>query len=192
MEDLSLHILDIAQNSVDGGARHIEISIEEDSRENLLTIVIADDGTGMDEMMIKELTDPFFTTKGKKVGLGIPLLAQSAREADGNVTVRSEQGSGTTIKATFRLDHVDRRPVGDLTSTLLAIISGNPHIDVLFDYRIDSAEYSFDSMEVRKQLGDVPINYIGAISLLRKTLSDGMESLRKGGSDEQRKGTGNR
>ncbi len=185
MEDISLHILDIAQNSIDAGAGRIEISIEEDRKADVLVLRIRDDGRGMDRESLKALKDPFFSTKGKKTGLGIPLLAQSAREAGGDVTVESEPGGGTTLEATLRLGHIDRKPLGDLTSTLLVLIGGNPDIDVLFRYRIDDREYRLDTAEIKEQLGEVPINYPDVLSLLRRDIGEGIKELRKGGQDEQ-------
>ncbi len=179
-----MHILDVARNSIDAGANRIVISIEEDTRGDILRLIIKDNGIGMDKETLKKLTDPFFTTKGKKTGLGIPLLAQAARETGGNITVHSETGNGTTLQTTFSLNHIDRKPLGDLTSTIVALIAGNPDIDLIFKYRIDNNEYILNTAEIKRQLGEVPINCSGALSVLRKDISEGIKNLRKGGKHE--------
>ena len=192
MQDISMHILDIALNSIDAGASRIVISIEEDTGGDILRLTIKDNGRGMDTDTLKSLTDPFFTTKGKKTGLGIPLLAQSAREAGGNITVHSEAGKGTTLQATFSLSHIDRKPLGDLTSTIVTLIAGNPDIDLIFKYRIDNNEYTLNTAEIKRQLGEVPINYPGVLSVLRNDISAGITRLGKGGKDEYGEGSCNR
>ncbi len=181
MQDISMHILDIAGNSIDAGATRIAVTVEEDAEGDTLRVTIEDDGKGMDADTVRRLTDPFFSTKRKKTGLGIPLLAQSAREAGGGIRVRSAPGGGTTVEAEFRLSHIDRKPLGDLTSTLTALIGGNPEVDLLFRYRAGGGEYVLDTADVKRQLGDVPISYPGALSVLRKEISAGMRRLGKGG-----------
>jgi hypothetical protein len=189
MQDISMHILDIAGNSIDAGANRIVISIEEDTKRGILRLIVKDNGRGMDEETLKRLTDPFFTTKGKKTGLGIPLLAQSARETGGNLTVHSETGKGTTLQATFSLNHIDRKPLGDLTSTIVTLICGNPDTDLIFKYRVDNNEYILDSAEIKRQLGEIPISYPGVLSILRKDISLGIKRLGKGGKHEYGEGS---
>ncbi|HDH00245.1 MAG TPA: ATP-binding protein [Nitrospirae bacterium] len=174
MEDLSLHILDIAENSVSAGASVIQIKITEDIKENVLLVEISDNGEGMDENAVKAVTDPFFTTKaerGRRVGLGIPLLAQAAREADGDISIVSEKGRGTTIKARFQHDHIDRKPVGDIAMTLTILISANPEIDFVFEYKRNDQSYEVDTREIREELEDVPINDPAVIKFIKDSIS---------------------
>ncbi|MBU1486823.1 ATP-binding protein [bacterium] len=152
MEDLSLHILDVAENSVAAGAKRIEIRIEEKPEKNLLEIEIIDDGCGMDEEEIKKALDPFYTTRTtRRVGLGLPLLAQSARETGGSIEIDSRPGKGTRIKATFIYSHIDRRPIGDLYQTLKVLILGNPGVDFLFVHKKGEEEYRLDTRELNKK-----------------------------------------
>lgn len=134
MEDLSLHIMDIAENSLRSGARHVGITLIEDRKGDLLTLEIADDGKGMDDATEQKAADPFFTTKeGKRFGLGLSLLAQSAEEAGGYMTVESGIGRGTKVTAKFVLGHIDRRPLGDIEKTVRCLTSAHP--DVIFEFR---------------------------------------------------------
>ncbi len=126
MEDLSLHVLDVVENSIAAAARRVVIRIVEDTEFDQLLIVIADDGHGMDKETVQRALDPFFSTRGtKRIGLGIPLLAQAARESDGSLELLSEVGTGTTIRARFRLSHPDRKPLGDMPATVHA--GNGPH-----------------------------------------------------------------
>ncbi len=151
MEDLSLHILDIVENSISARARKIEIKIVEDMKEDLLAIEITDDGKGMNEDTLKNVLDPFFTTKAKKrVGLGLPLFAQSARETGGDIRIESKPGEGTRIRATFGLSHIDRRPIGDICESLKVLIVANPDINFVYEYQKDGAGYRLDTMEIEK------------------------------------------
>jgi signal transduction histidine kinase len=156
MEDLSLHILDIAENSISGSAKRIEIRIEEDPGSDVLTIEIKDDGKGMDEQTLQKALDPFFTTRPvlsaaegtrRRVGLGLPLLAQAARQTDGKIELDSKPGQGTTVKATFSLSHLDRQPVGDIQETIRTLVAGHPEIDFLYEHKTNDSIYRFDTRE---------------------------------------------
>jgi signal transduction histidine kinase len=148
MEDLSLHILDIAENSISGSAKRIEIRIEEDPGSDMLTIEIKDDGKGMDEQTLQKALDPFFTTRTtRRVGLGLPLLAQAARQTDGKIELDSKPGHGTTVKATFSLSHLDRQPMGDIQETIRTLVAGHPEIDFLYEHKTNDSIYRFDTRE---------------------------------------------
>ena len=148
MEDISLHLLDIAENAVRAGAMTITIEILEDKSKDLLSVCIKDDGSGMDEEMVKNAVDPFFTTKeGRKTGLGLPLLSLAAQQTGGNLNIESQKGSGTTITAIFKPSHPDMKPMGNITETLTTLIVGNPSIRLIFDYKVDGDDFHFDSKE---------------------------------------------
>lgn len=152
MEDLSLHILDIAENSISSSAKTIEIRIEEDPAKDLLSIEIRDDGKGMDEQTVQKALDPFFTTKpARKVGLGLSLLAQATRESDGTIELDSRPGRGTTVRATFRTSHPDCKPMGDVYETLRTLVACHPQIDFLFEYKTNGSVYHFDTRETLRQ-----------------------------------------
>ena len=150
MEDLSLHILDIVENSIRAKASMVEIKVIEDIRKDLLTIEIKDNGQGIDEETIKKVIDPFFTTRTtRKVGLGLPLLSQAARESGGDVEIASKVGKGTKITATFGYSHIDRKPLGNMEITLITLIAGNPEVDFIYEHKSDELECHLDSKEIR-------------------------------------------
>ena len=143
-----MHILDIAENSIASSAGRIEIRIEEDTGRDVLTIEIKDDGKGMDEQTLHKTLDPFFTTRTtRRVGLGLPLLAQAARQTDGKIELDSKPGQGTTVKATFSLSHLDRQPMGDMQETIRTLVAGHPEIDFLYEYKTNDSIYHFDTRE---------------------------------------------
>lgn len=136
MEDISLHILDIVENSLNAGAKNIEIKLTEDRKKNLLTLKIKDDGCGMGKETLKNCLDPFFTAdKRKKTGLGLSLLSQSAKESGGEVKVISSKGEGTTVIATFRLNNIDTKPKGDINETINVLKA--THKDIKFTYKME-------------------------------------------------------
>ena len=148
MEDLSLHILDIVENSVRAGAEEIEIRIKEDTQADSLEIEIRDDGSGMDAQTQERALDPFFTTKSvRKVGLGLSLFREAARESGGDLEVESVPGEGTRIKATFKHSHIDRRPLGDMARTLQTLMIGSPDIRYRYIHQKDGQEIRFDSSD---------------------------------------------
>jgi len=150
MEDLSLHILDIVENSIRAKASRIMIKVTEDIEKDFLTIEIRDNGQGIDEETIKKVLDPFFTTRTtRKVGLGLPLLSQAARESGGDVQIESEVGRGTRVKATFGYSHIDRKPLGNMEATLRALIVGNPEVDFIYKHKKGELEYRLDTKGIR-------------------------------------------
>jgi signal transduction histidine kinase len=152
MEDLSLHILDVAENSISSSAKRIEIRINEDPKKDVLTIEIKDDGKGMDEQTLQKALDPFFTTRTtRRVGLGLPLLAQAARETDGKIELDSNPGRGTTVKAMFRYGHPDRKPIGDIYETIRTLVMSHPEIDFLYEHTKNGSLYRFDTREIDKK-----------------------------------------
>lgn len=137
MEDLSLHILDIVENAITANASKIDIYIDEDKEKDLQAIEISDNGSGMDEDAIKKVLDPFFTTKRhKRIGLGIPLFAQAARESEGEMKIESAVNKGTRIKTTFKLSHIDRKPLGDMNETMRVLKASHPEVAFTYEYVI--------------------------------------------------------
>lgn len=140
MEDFSLHLLDVAENALAAGAGRIEISIFERSKEDLMTIEIKDNGCGMDEQTVSRALDPFYTTKPeKRVGLGLPMLAQAAREAGGDMQIQTAPGKGTTVQASFKLSHPDLKPLGDIMATMATLGCAHPQVHFVFEHRQDGA-----------------------------------------------------
>lgn len=150
MEDLSLHILDIVENSIEAKASKIRIKINEDIKRDLLTIEIKDNGKGMDEETLKKAIDPFYTTRStRRVGLGLPLLAQATKESGGNFEIKSKAGKGTEIKATFQHSHIDRKPLGDINSTLTTLMIAHPEIDFIYEYQNAETKFSLDTSKIK-------------------------------------------
>jgi hypothetical protein len=176
MEDLSLHILDVVENSTAAGATLIEIRIRLDSQRDLLEIRIKDNGRGMDTRMAQAATDPFVTTRTtRRVGLGLPFLKQATEEAGGTFAIHSALGRGTEIVASFKAGHIDRKPLGDIAATMVALILGNPDIDFLYEGDFDGITASLDTRETKEQLGEVPITDPAVLSLIQELLSGGAE-----------------
>jgi len=178
VQDLSLHILDIVENSLAAGARRVEIRIDENLKEDRMTIEIVDDGCGMDEEMMQRALDPFFTTKiVRRVGLGLPLLSESCRMSNGELGLQSSPGQGTKVRATFQHSHIDRKPLGNMGDTLVTLIVGHPEVDLLYEHRKDGAFFSLDTREIKAALGDVPLNEPRVISALRSHILEGLGEL---------------
>lgn len=149
MQDLSLHILDVVENSIRAEAKLVEISVVEDVEKDVLTLTIKDNGKGMPPETERRAADPFYTTKsGRRFGMGLALLAQAAREAEGTFEMSSTPGIGTRIKATFRYSHPDRKPLGDIPATLEALTAGNAGTDFLYEHRRGTQVARFDTRKV--------------------------------------------
>lgn len=164
MKELSLHVLDIAKNSVKAGATLIRITLEE--TDNTLKMTVADDGCGMREEILRGVVDPFYTTRTtRKVGMGLPLLKLSAEQTGGSLTVTSRHESeypeshGTEVVALFYKDHIDFTPMGDIIATVITLLQGSPNIDFLFLHTAKGLCATLDTREMRQILGaDIPLD----------------------------------
>jgi DNA mismatch repair ATPase MutL len=174
MEDLSLHILDVAENSIEANARRVAIRVEELVSKDRLVLEIVDNGRGMSPEEVSRALDPFFTTKkAKRVGLGLPLLAQAARATGGKATVRSIPGRGTKVRATFRLSHIDLQPLGDVAETLTVLMVAHPEVRFRYTHKTEAGSYIFRSHSGRAQ--SRPRN----ISEIKKNIRGGIVRVRR-------------
>ena len=182
MDELSLNILDIAQNSIAAEAALVEIDVEEDSSSDRITIRVKDNGKGMSEEFLKDVHDPFITTRTtRKIGLGISFLKEAAEITGGSVEIESKLGVGTTITAFFVMSHIDRQPIGNLTETIITLASLNPDIDFIIRYKVNENEFVFSTQEVKALLGeDAALNSPAIITFLTEYVSEHIENLSGG------------
>lgn len=153
MRELSLHILDIAENGIRAGADRVMIRVEESCAADRLTLCVEDNGCGMPEEKIRHIDDPFVTTrKTRRIGLGLSLLASAARRCQGDISVEVGRENGTRVTATFCRSHIDRAPLGDMAATMEVLIMGNPHIDFRYTHRLDGREFNLDTQDLKAEL----------------------------------------
>lgn len=173
MPEISLNILDVAENSTRAGASLVQITVDVQPEADKLTVIIADDGCGMTPEQIRQVTDPFYTSRTtRKVGLGVPFFKFAAESTGGSFSIESEPGRGTMVTAVFTLNHIDRMPLGDMTATIHALIQGHPATDFLYVYRCGNKEFSLDTREMRAILGDVPLTAPEISSYLKDYLTE--------------------
>ena len=179
MKEISLHILDIAKNSIRAGASLVGISLVED--DTTLTLTIRDDGCGMDEELLASVKDPFSTTRTtRKVGLGIPLLTMAAGQTGGFVDITSETGEnhGTTLVAKFYTNHIDCMPIGNMPETVATLIQGSPQIDFEFLHVSDRFRVSLDTRQLREILGEeIPLSSPEILLWISQYLEEQYENL---------------
>ncbi|MDO4798048.1 MAG: ATP-binding protein [Coriobacteriales bacterium] len=182
MKELSLNILDVAENSVKAGATLTQILLTEQG--NVLTLEIVDDGCGMSEDVVRSVTDPFYTTRTtRKVGMGIPLLKLACEQTEGSLTISSVTQEedptchGTHVTATFNMDHIDFTPLGDVSASVLTLIQGHPDTDFLFRHQRNGCEVRLDTRELREVLEDVPLNSYDVMEWVSAYLREQYEEL---------------
>ena len=174
MRDLSLHLLDLTQNSISAGASLVEIRLNVDGN-GWLTMVLKDNGCGMSPELLERVTSPFATTRTtRKVGLGIPMMQENAQKAEGDLTIQSEVGKGTELTVTMNTRNIDCLPLGDLSGTLLSLILTNPlRPEFLFAGKTEQGECSFDTREVRAVIGsEIPLNEPSVAQWLKEALEE--------------------
>lgn len=180
MRELSLNILDIAQNSISAGAPLITIEVCENTIDHTLLIGVYDNGKGMSEEQVKSVIDPFFTTRTtRKVGMGIPLFKMAAEQTGGSLEIKSELGVGTEVKAYFKTDSVDFTPLGDVASTIQMLITMNTDRDFVYKHIVNEKEFVCDTREIKAILGDVPLDTYEVSQWLKDFITENTEVLYK-------------
>ncbi len=181
MRELSLNVLDVAQNSVSAGATLIELTVRESTKENTLVIVIKDNGCGMDEEAVRSVQDPFYTTRTtRKVGMGIPLFKMAAEMTGGSLEITSAVGVGTTVTATFCTDHVDFTPLGDINATVLMLVTMHTAIDFLYTFQIDEKAFTLSTAQLKEILGGVPLDTPEVAAWIREYLEEQTQQIHGG------------
>jgi anti-sigma regulatory factor (Ser/Thr protein kinase) len=178
MREISLHILDIVQNSVEAGATRVDLLLTEDRRKDTMEITIADNGRGMDPEFVACVLDPFVTSRTTRhVGLGLPLLRETAEQSGGHLKIDSVKGEGTTVNVVMQHSHIDRPPLGDMKSTLLSIIVGNSIVDLHYVHRLDGETFELDSAEIKRTLDGVPLSDPAVLRWLREFLDQDLTEV---------------
>ena len=180
MREIALHLLDIAENSIAAGATLIEIRVEEDVLNDRLRLMAQDNGRGMDEQMVAQVTDPFVTSRTtRKVGLGIPLFKAAAEACNGHLHINSSLGQGTRVEVEFQRNHIDRMPLGDLAGTMLNLVICHPEIHWLFHYQASNLIFTFDDEPIKTELAGIPLTEPAVLSFIKTMLQEGVQSVRQ-------------
>ena len=178
MKELSMHILDIAMNSISAGSKLIEITIEESKVRNLIKIIIKDDGCGMSDDTIKKVTNPFYTTRTtRKVGLGIPLLKEACERCNGYLNINSEVGKGTLVECAFERDNIDRAPLGNMGDTVMTIINCLEDCELLYNYLTDEKTFVLSTVELRNILDGADIKSSDIMLWIKEYVSENMKIM---------------
>lgn len=177
MRDISLHILDIAENSIRANATLIQMSVLLKETDDTLSVVIEDNGCGMSREMLERVKSPFTTSRTtRKVGLGIPLFAAGCENTGGSLAIESSPGIGTKLKAVYRNSHIDRPPLGDIAETICTLVLMNPELDFVFTARKDQT-FEFDTREIKRTLNGLPITQPEVVKFISEYLKEGMKQV---------------
>jgi hypothetical protein len=175
LRELTLHLLDIAHNSVSAQARTITIGVIENTLADRLHLSVEDDGVGMDAETVQRVTDPFVTSRTtRNVGLGIPLLKAAAESCNGFLNITSRPGVGTRLDVEFQRSHIDRMPLGDIAETVLSLVVGCPDIHWRLIYQFDDDTFEFDDADIKKELEGVSLSDPAVLGFLRGYLLQGI------------------
>jgi hypothetical protein len=163
---------------VRANATTVCINIIEDKETDSLIIEIDDNGNGMDQDEITKALDPFYTTKKvRRIGLGLPMLSEACRKCNGKLTIESAKNKGTHIVAQFRHSHIDRQPIGDMTSTLLMLITGNPDMDFIYTHTKNGVSFTLNTSIIKEAIEDVPINNPEILRFIKNMINEGLNEI---------------
>ncbi|HAF07891.1 MAG: ATP-binding protein [bacterium] len=179
MRDISLHILDIAENSIRAKAKLVQIKLYEDKDQMRFEII--DDGVGMDGELLKMVLDPFFTTKDerkKKFGLGLPLLKQNVEQSDGKFKIESKKGEGTKIFFSINKNHIDALPLGNLEETLWILMTVYEGVDILFTYEKNGKTLKIDSRELKEVFKGLNLSDAQVTGYVKQFIKENLNSIK--------------
>lgn len=178
MPEIALHIMDLVQNCISAMASRIGIFLNESVARDCLELIIADDGKGMSEEFLKNVTSPFTTTRTtRRVGMGIPLLKAGCEATGGSFSIESTLGKGTRLAGTYVFSNIDRPPVGDFIGTVHTLIVCNPTVFFHIGVSTDDGTFDLDTEQMREQLGDLPINDPAISAWIKEYMEEGIKEL---------------
>jgi hypothetical protein len=176
LRDISLHVLDIAENSVAAGAGEVRVEIKEELKKDRFILMIIDDGKGID--LRKKTMDPCYTEKGgRRSGLGLPLLAEAAVRCGGRLRISAGKEGGTTVMAEFKRSHADMKPLGDLGATMAALLGGHPEVGFSLHYELDDRFYDFRSEELKEEVDGAPLNLPAVLEFVKRDVNEGVRRI---------------
>ncbi len=180
MKTLSYHLLDIVQNSLNAGADLVEINIREDDRKGLFSLIITDNGKGMDHNTLQKAIDPYFSTrKERKIGLGLSLLKQNTERTGGRFSIDSEPGKGTRVTAEFVKTHIDCPAIGDLAGTVHQIIVFNSKKDFVYHHYRDGGGFEINSRQIKEVLDQLPLHHPEISRYIEEMIRENLKGLRE-------------
>jgi hypothetical protein len=178
LREISLHLLDIAENSVTAGANRIKLNLTEAHSRDRLYLSVIDNGKGIPRAFLETIKNPFTTSRSnRKVGMGIPLLNQAAIQCEGELSVRSQLGKGTQIWADFRLSHIDRMPVGDLAATYTGLVLGHEDRNWVLRYQVDRSVFYLDDIQIKNEMDGIPLSEPPINSYLRNLIEKEIQNV---------------
>jgi len=178
MKELAMHVYDLMENSTAAGSKDVTLTIRDSLADNDFHFTIVDNGKGMSPEFLARVTDPYTTSRTtRKVGLGLPLIKMNTENCGGGMKLTSALGRGTTLEFWFQHDHWDRPPMGDLTGTLVMLVSQHEDIHFVIRYVTDRGEYTFDTDEVREALGGMTMNNVEIIGMLKEMVSENLRDI---------------
>src|SRR5574344_2132805 len=176
-------IADITANSVEAGSSHVTVECLQTP--DALDVIVKDNGKGMSRETLMKAEDPFYTDGKKhpnrKVGLGIPVLIQTAEETDGRWNITSAVGKGTTVFMQFNLANIDTPPVGSLVD-LFAEVMVLPSKTSGYDMDIHRTnnnpvlDYRLNRKEIQDALGG-DLETVESIKLLHEYIESQEQGL---------------
>jgi len=174
IEDLAMHLADLVENSLRAGARHISVALRRQG--DWLEMEVGDDGCGVLDHDLPQIVDPFYTTKPRAtIGLGLPLLAQTAEETGGTCSIERRGGGGMRVVASWGWAHPDRPPLGDIVGTLVPLIATSPEVEFTVELGDDQGTWRLCTGEVRERLGEIPLTHPDVLRFLEGALREGMD-----------------
>jgi len=180
MKELSLHILDITQNSIRAKAKSVKLQIIESLVENELTIIIEDDGCGIPENQLAGVTDPFVTSRTtRKVGLGLSLFKAAAEACGGSFLISSTEGVGTKVVGSFRHDHIDRAPLGNMADTILTMIMSFGETDLYYEHDYNNQQFILNTREIKETLEVESLNEPEILNWIREHVMEGLKEIQE-------------
>lgn len=172
LQDLAMHILDLGENAIRANADFIVIELLLDDVADTISLIIKDNGCGMDEEMLKRVVDPFYSTRTtRKIGLGLPFIKELSELCNGSFELTSQVNQGTTLRVVLQKSHWDTPPLGDVGEAIMMLVQAKPTIDYQFHYR-HQIDFYVDTCEIKEQLEDVSIAELEILLWLKEYINE--------------------
>lgn len=180
MNELSLYLLDIVQNSIKADSKNIIINIIEDTKEDLLSIEVIDDGKGMSEETLKKVTDPFFTSRlTRRVGLGIPIFKELCETCLGSFQIKSQEKKGTRLIGTLKHSNIDRPPMGNIVDTIYTLIINDEKVEILYNHSFNDKKFTLNTKELKQILDGISFKQMDVMIWIKDYIKEGLRFIKE-------------
>lgn len=180
--DLSCYLQELLMNAVEAGATTINCSINANRTDDILTLSIRDNGTGMNPEVLPRIQRGFYSTKGNDRGTALSCILKKNQQHGLGVNFKPQNPSGLMVITKWHIrDIIGETKLispGDVGLTYALFVASYENIKISLDFSYENgAIFMLDSEKVRKDLGGVPVSSVIGYNFITRLVTDHLDKF---------------